>query len=149
MGASPSSFISQLDTLERETFRVWRSFRRASSPRLKQSVEDRNAFRYHKTRRPSAADDLSSDVLSVTPNAKIKGLISGSARQIDVLIEDMRYSPSASRVIVDAKRRTRKIDIKGIEEFEGMMRDCGAKHGLIVCSNEEKMIPRWTPPHRW
>lgn len=82
-----------------------------------------------------AESELASEAVSVTPNAKIKGVVSGSTRQIDVLVEDMRYSPRASRIIVDAKMRGRRIDIKNVEEFEGMMRDCGASHGVIVCTN--------------
>jgi hypothetical protein len=81
-----------------------------------------------------AAADFSSETLSIMRNAKVKGVISGRSRQIDVLVEDMRYSPAASRIIVDAKRRARRIDIKGVEEFEGMMRDCDARHGVIVCT---------------
>lgn len=82
-----------------------------------------------------AAEEFSADVLSVTRNAKIKGLLSCSTRQIDVMIEDMRYAPKASRIIIDAKRHKRKIDVKKVEEFEGMMRDCEARQGIIVCAS--------------
>jgi len=82
----------------------------------------------------AAQDEFCSDVLSVTPNAKIKGSISGRSRQVDVLVEDMRYSPKAGRLIVDAKRRSRRIDIKDVESFEGMIRDCEARRGIIVCT---------------
>lgn len=71
--------------------------------------------------------------LSVTPNARIKGLISHKSRQIDVLL-DARWGDDLSRrIIVDAKLRKKKLDIKDIESFEGMMRDCGAERGILVC----------------
>jgi methyl coenzyme M reductase beta subunit len=82
-----------------------------------------------------AESELASEAVSMTANAKIKGVISGRTRQIDVLVDDMRYSARASRIIVDAKRRSRRMDIKNVEEFEGMMRDCGARHGVIVCTS--------------
>jgi len=27
----------------------------------------------------------------------------------------------------------KKLDIKDVEEFEGMMKDCKAEHGILVC----------------
>ena len=66
--------------------------------------------------------------LSVTPNARIKGCISHKSRQIDVLI-DARWGDDLSRrIIVDAKFHGRKLDIKDVESFEGMMKDCEAAH---------------------
>ena len=53
----------------------------------------------------------------MTPNASIRGGITGIKRQI----------------IVDAKRRKRKIDVKDVETFRGMMEDVGATHGYLVC----------------
>lgn len=73
--------------------------------------------------------------VSVIPNTKLKGQLSGTLRQIDVLI-DYRFEEDVSRrVIVDAKRHKRPIDVKHVEEFEGMMRDVRASHGVIVCPN--------------
>lgn len=71
--------------------------------------------------------------LSVTPNARIKGCISHKSRQIDVLI-DARWGDDLSRrIIVDVKFHGRKLDIKDVESFEGMMKDCEAAHGILVC----------------
>lgn len=73
--------------------------------------------------------------MTVTPNARILGAISGRKRQIDVLI-DARWGEDLSRrIIIDAKRHRRKLDIKAVESFEGMMRDCRAQHGILVCPN--------------
>ena len=70
---------------------------------------------------------------TVIPNATLVGSISGVKRQIDVLI-DARWEEDVSRrVIVDAKRYKSKVDVKDVESFEGMMRDCRAQHGILVC----------------
>lgn len=81
------------------------------------------------------ADTFSSDEMTVNANALIEGRLSGQLRQVDVLI-DARFSPDVSRrIIVDAKKHSRKISIGDVEKFEGMMRDCRAEHGFLVCSS--------------
>jgi hypothetical protein len=80
------------------------------------------------------SDQLSTD-LCVTPNARIVGKISGRSRQIDVLIETRHTTNSSMRVIVDAKRWRRKINVADVEAFRGMMEDVGATHGYLVCPN--------------
>ena len=81
------------------------------------------------------AEHQDHESVSITANAKLLGRISGRSRQIDVLIEDLRFSPRAYRLVVDAKLRKRKLDIEEIESFEGKMRDVGASHGVIVVSS--------------
>jgi len=71
--------------------------------------------------------------LSVTPNARIKGLVSLRSRQVDVLIDARWGDDFSRRVIVDAKFHGRKLNIKDVESFEGMMKDCSAAHGILVC----------------
>lgn len=73
--------------------------------------------------------------LSVTPNARVMGRISGQRRQIDVLIDARWGDDLSNRTIVDAKLRSRPIGIRDVESFEGMMEDCSANRGVIVCSN--------------
>lgn len=75
------------------------------------------------------------DDVTVIPNARIKGFISGRKRQIDVLVDFRFDSDLKRRIIFDAKFRKRPIDIKEIESFEGLMKDVEAKIGYIVCSN--------------
>jgi hypothetical protein len=76
--------------------------------------------------------DLSTD-LCVTPNARIRGKISRRSRQIDVLIDARHIHDSSRRIIVDAKRHRRKIDLTHVEAFLGLMQDVGATHGYLVC----------------
>lgn len=77
------------------------------------------------------ADQVSTG-LSVTPNARIKGRISGRSRQLDVLIDCRHDTDNSRRIIVDAKKRGRKIDVVQVEAFEGLMKDVGATHGILV-----------------
>ncbi|TQI75332.1 restriction endonuclease [Bosea sp. AK1] len=78
------------------------------------------------------SDTLRTD-LCVTPNAKVLGVKSGVKRQIDVLIDARHETDNTRRIIVDAKRRTRKIDVTDVEAFLGLMEDVGATHGYLVC----------------
>jgi len=78
------------------------------------------------------ADEAPTD-LCVTPNARIKGIISGRKRQVDVLIDSRHDTDNSRRIVVDAKRRARKIDVVQVEAFESFMRDVGATHGYLVC----------------
>lgn len=73
--------------------------------------------------------------VSVTPNASLIGAISGTKRQIDVLVDARWDNDVARRIIFDAKMRKRKLDVKDVESFEGMMRDVRASRGVLVCPN--------------
>jgi hypothetical protein len=68
----------------------------------------------------------------VTPNARVRGRFSDKSRQIDVLMDLRHDTDNSRRVIVDAKRRRRKLDVKDVEAFEGLMKDVGAHHGYLV-----------------
>jgi hypothetical protein len=77
------------------------------------------------------ADQLATD-LCVTPNARMVGRISGRSRQIDVLIDARHDTDNTRRIIVDAKKRKRKIDVTDVEAFRGLMEDADATHGILV-----------------
>jgi hypothetical protein len=77
------------------------------------------------------AQEVSTD-LCVTANARVRGRISGAVRQVDVLIDSRHDTDNGRRIIVDAKKRRRRIDVKAVEEFEGFMKDVGATHGYLV-----------------
>src|ERR1039458_6592279 len=51
-----------------------------------------------------------------------------------LLVDHRWHAGSASRIIVDAKNRSRPLDLGDVEQFEGMMRDCRATRGIIVCT---------------
>lgn len=78
------------------------------------------------------ADNISTD-LCVTPNVRVAGRISGRSRQVDVLIDARHDTDNTRRIIVDAKKRKRKIDVTDVEAFRGLMEDVGATHGYLIC----------------
>src|SRR5436305_527395 len=78
------------------------------------------------------ADQLQTEY-TVTPNARVMGKVSRRSRQIDVLIDLRHDSDNSGRLIVDAKKRRRRIDIRDVEAFRGTMEDVGATHGYLVC----------------
>lgn len=73
--------------------------------------------------------------LSIGMNIRLVGAISGIGRQVDMLIEARWEDDRSRRILVDAKRYGRPLNVKDVEAFEGMMRDCQAQHGVLVCSN--------------
>lgn len=89
-------------------------------------------MRYERLIARMIADQAATD-MCVTPNARIIGRITGVRRQIDVLMEARHETDNSRRIIIDAKRRTRKVDVKAVEAFRGMMEDVGATHGYIIC----------------
>jgi hypothetical protein len=72
---------------------------------------------------------------TVTMNARLVGAISGVERQIDLLIEARWDDDRTRRILVDAKHYGRPLNVKDVEAFEGMMRDCRTVHGILVCPN--------------
>ena len=67
------------------------------------------------------AQDEDSLSITIIPNAKIRGIISGRWRKSTFSLEDMRCAPTVFRLIVDAKHRKRNLDIDDVEAFEGKM----------------------------
>lgn len=70
----------------------------------------------------------------ITRNAKVLGRKSQTLRQIDVLIE-AQVLDSPVRVIVDAKKRTKPIDVNDVESFIAMMADVEAHRGILISTN--------------
>ena len=67
----------------------------------------------------------------ISANAKVVGKFSKVERQIDILIEE-QGSDFTFRIVVDAKRRGRKIDVSDVEAFLGLTRDVEAHTGMMV-----------------
>jgi len=83
----------------------------------------------------SLMSEKASDEITVIPNAHLVGALSGADRQVDVLIDARLEENTSRRVIVDAKFRQRKVHVKDVEAFEGLMEDCRAHRGILVCAN--------------
>ncbi|KKM70819.1 hypothetical protein LCGC14_1436930 [marine sediment metagenome] len=72
--------------------------------------------------------------VTVTANAKIRGILSERLRQIDVLLENRLDRNPEARVIVDAKLHGRPVDIEVIEAAEAKLRDVNAAFAVVVSS---------------
>lgn len=83
---------------------------------------EREVYEEFRTRYPEA---------DIALNVRLPGILSGTGRQIDVLV-DAKVGGAPLRTIIDAKMYNRPIDVKHVEEFLGMMRDVEAQRGLMV-----------------
>lgn len=68
---------------------------------------------------------------NITANTKRLGKFSTTERQIDLLIEQ-QVCDLPFRIVVDAKFRGRKIDVKDVEDFLGMVRDLCAHKAIMI-----------------
>lgn len=68
---------------------------------------------------------------SIRANAKIEGKFSGVPRQIDLLIEEIACDMTI-RIVVDAKWRNHKLDVKEVEEFLGLAKDVSAHKAIMI-----------------
>lgn len=68
---------------------------------------------------------------NISFDAKITGRYSQVDRQIDILIEDY-VAGSRIKMIIDGKFFSKRIDVKDVETFLGMLNDCDANKGLLI-----------------
>jgi hypothetical protein len=69
---------------------------------------------------------------SVQHNVMLNGLDSETKRQIDVLVEQ-NIGQYKIRIVIDCKDYSKPLDVKGIEEFHGLVQDVRAHKGALVC----------------
>ncbi|MEX2491042.1 MAG: restriction endonuclease [Nitrospirales bacterium] len=98
----------------------------------------------------------------VTHDAKLLGRKSNRSRQIDVLVRD-KIGQYDIMIVIDCKDYGRPVDVKGVEEFWGLVDDVGAHKGSLVCPKgfsqaaKERALglqidlysPVDTDPHKW
>ena len=98
----------------------------------------------------------------VIHNAKLPGRRSGTERQIDVLVRQ-KIGQYEMVIVLDCKDYAEPVDVKGVEEFRGLMTDVGANKGALVCpkgftqaaktSATSWQIDLYSPvdtdPHKW
>ena len=67
----------------------------------------------------------------ITLDARKTGLYSKTERQIDILIEQY---VAGNRIVIaiDGKYLNKKVDVKAVESYIGMLEDIGAHKGLLV-----------------
>lgn len=98
----------------------------------------------------------------VMHNVKIKGRKSEQIRQIDVLVRK-KVGQYEILIAIDCKDYAVPVDVKGVEEFQGLLADVGANKGAIVSSKGftpaakkvaahdqiDLFSPVDTDPHKW
>ncbi len=98
----------------------------------------------------------------VLHDVKLDGRESNRKRQIDVLVRQ-RIGQYEIQIVIDCKDYARPVDVKGVEEFHGLLSDVGAQKGVLVCPKgfseaaktraEGLQIDLYSPidtdPHKW
>lgn len=98
----------------------------------------------------------------VLHDVRIIGLKTGVMRQVDVLVSE-QVGQYAINIIIDCKDYKHPIDVKGVEEFAGLLDDVGGHKGVLVCPKgftkaaktraEGLQIDLYSPvdtdPHKW
>ncbi|HEJ9057941.1 TPA: restriction endonuclease [Serratia fonticola] len=74
---------------------------------------------------------LSPDAV-VQHNVMLDGIHSETKRQVDVLVEQS-IGQYKMRIVIDCKDYANPVDIKGVEEFHGLVQDVCAHQGVLVC----------------
>lgn len=69
---------------------------------------------------------------TVEHNVKLAGRDSETDRQIDVLVTQ-QIGQYEMKIAIDCKDYKTPVDVKGVEEFVGMVQDVGAHKGVLVC----------------
>ncbi|OOZ41657.1 hypothetical protein BOW53_02975 [Solemya pervernicosa gill symbiont] len=69
---------------------------------------------------------------TVQHNVMLDGVDSETKRQIDVLVEQ-NIGQYTMQIVIDCKDYAKPIDVKGVEEFQGLVQDVRAHKGALVC----------------
>ncbi|HEY5410871.1 MAG TPA: restriction endonuclease, partial [Caulobacteraceae bacterium] len=98
----------------------------------------------------------------VLHDVRLPGRLSRRDRQIDVLVKQ-RIGQYEMTIVLDCKDLSRPLDVKGVEEFQGLVEDVGANKGVLVCPRGftdtaktratglkiDLYSPVDTDPHKW
>ena len=68
----------------------------------------------------------------VLHDVRLDGRKSNRKRQIDVLVRQ-RIGQYEIQIVIDCKDYARPVNVKGVEEFYGLLDDVGAQRGVLVC----------------
>jgi hypothetical protein len=95
-------------------------------------------------------------------NVKFIGLRSKRKRQIDVLVTQ-QIGQYPIQIVIECKDYKAPVDVKGVEEFSGLLEDVAAQRSVMVCPAgftaaaktraADKQIDLYSPvdtdPHKW
>lgn len=71
---------------------------------------------------------------TIAHDVRLPGGRSSAARQVDVLIEE-HIADTVVRTAVDAKHRSRRIDVKEVDAYLGFLRDVSVDRGMMVAAS--------------
>jgi len=69
---------------------------------------------------------------NVQHNVMLDGVDSEVKRQIDILVEQS-IGQYTMQIVIDCKDYSKPVDVKGVEEFQGLVQDVRAHKGALVC----------------
>lgn len=98
----------------------------------------------------------------VEHNVRLKGHVTGTMRQVDVLMKQ-NIGQYQMIIAIDCKDYKSPVDVKSVEEFHGLLTDVGAHKGALVCPKGftrtakkraksyhiDLYSPVDTEPHKW
>jgi hypothetical protein len=98
----------------------------------------------------------------VIHDARLPSRSSKGTRQLDVLLRQ-RVGQYEMNIALECKDYNRPVDVKGVEEFHGLLQDVGANKGAMVCPRGftqgakdratgleiDLYSPIDTDPHKW
>lgn len=70
--------------------------------------------------------------VTITTNTTLPGRLSGTPRQIDILVEGSFAGVADASMVVDCKCWSSKIDVQDMETFIGMLEDVGVPLGMLM-----------------
>ncbi|MDP1701298.1 MAG: restriction endonuclease [Aestuariivirga sp.] len=68
----------------------------------------------------------------VLHDVKLDGRSSKRTRQVDVLVTQS-IGQYKIQIVIECKDYAKPVDVKGVEEFYGLLSDVGAQRGVLVC----------------
>ena len=84
----------------------------------------------------------------VLHDVKLDGRKSKTKRQVDVLVRE-KIGQYEIQIIIDCKDYARRVDVKGVEAFSGLLSDVGAQKGVLVApkgfTETAKTLPTRSP----
>lgn len=78
---------------------------------------------------------LAGESAAVERNVRFPGRLSGTDRQIDVLVSGHVYGRVNARLAVDAKRWTRPVDVADMGSFIDLVKDVSCDFGVLVTTH--------------
>ena len=81
---------------------------------------------------PSFVEREAKGPVRITADVKLDGRMSGVKRQVDILVEGSFFGIAPGTMAIDCKCLKKKVDVKDVEAFLGMLEDLGVTAGMLI-----------------